>query len=165
MNTSGGEAPNRDAAMEVYKAVFETWRSQVDSSWQRSNYFAAFETAGLAGGWLLVSGSRIVEVLACSIFSSLGIALTVVWYKNNKKVHTYVRHWWDSVRKCEKELKLAPYDFAEKLEEHQEKQKMVQYRELIQWLPKLFGIGWIALLVIAISRGAWLLCLYSRHSR
>jgi hypothetical protein len=31
--------------LDLYKIIFETWRSQVDSSWQRSNYFAAFETA------------------------------------------------------------------------------------------------------------------------
>lgn len=41
-------ASNTQASMEVYKTVFETWRAQVDSYWQRSNYFAAFETAALA---------------------------------------------------------------------------------------------------------------------
>ena len=101
MNTSGGEAPNRDAAMEVYKAVFETWRSQVDSSWQRSNYFAAFETAGLAGGWLLVSGSRIVGSLSLAVsFLHLESPSRQCATKTTRRFTHTLRHWWDSVRKC-----------------------------------------------------------------
>jgi len=48
------ERSDTDVSIEVYKVVFETWRSQVESYWQRSNYFAAFETAALTGCWYLV---------------------------------------------------------------------------------------------------------------
>ncbi len=41
----------RNDLMEVYKTISDTWRSQVDSSWQRSTYFAAFEIAALGGCW------------------------------------------------------------------------------------------------------------------
>lgn len=164
MKTSVNEVMGRNDTMEVYKAVFETWRSQVDSYWQRLNYFAAFETAAITGGWLLVSGPRISEVGAGCLFSALGIALTVVWHKSNDKMSRYVRHWWNSIRECERELRLHPYDFAQKLEEQQDKQKAEQktaeYHVLIQYVPKLFGVGWIALLVIAVYRGVVLWCRY-----
>ena len=52
------ELSERPASMEVYKTIFETWRSQVDSYWQRNTYFAAFETAALAGCWYLVEHSH-----------------------------------------------------------------------------------------------------------
>ena len=35
--------------MDVYKVMWDTWRSQVDSYWQRSGYFALFETAAIGG--------------------------------------------------------------------------------------------------------------------
>ncbi len=55
--------------MEVYKTIFDTWRSQVDSSWQRSSYFAAFEIAAVGGCWLLVSGLTRLPVGAGIVFS------------------------------------------------------------------------------------------------
>ena len=51
-------APNErdgEQLFTVYQQLFETWRSQVDSYWQRSNYFAAFETAAIAGCWHILT--------------------------------------------------------------------------------------------------------------
>jgi hypothetical protein len=154
--------------MEIYKTAFETWRSQVDSYWQRSNYFAAFETAAITGGWLLASGPRLVEVGAGCLFSVLGFTLTLVWYKQDRKVSIYVRHWWDSIRECERKLNLTPYDFAQQLEtrqgERNAEQKTLEYQRLIKWVPKLFAIAWIALVISAICRGVVLWCRYG-HAR
>jgi hypothetical protein len=43
----GDEMEIRDR-LEVYKTLFETWRFEVNSHWQRSSYFAAFETVAVA---------------------------------------------------------------------------------------------------------------------
>jgi hypothetical protein len=147
----------RTELLDLYKMTFETWRSQVDSYWQRSNYFALFETAAIGGGWYLVSGARALEILSGVGFSILGICLTVVWYRNNTKTHAYVRHWWDALRTIEERLNLSPNDFATQLENKQENQHKnekgeKQYRVLIQRVPILFGIGWMALLLVAVIR-------------
>ena len=78
--------------MDVYKVMWDTWRSQVDSYWQRSGYFALFETAAIGGCWYLASGRCLLEMVAGIGSSILGIALTAVWHRNNEKMHIYVRH-------------------------------------------------------------------------
>lgn len=48
------EISDARASEDVYKTISDTWRYEVDSYWQRNNYFAAFETAALAGCWYVV---------------------------------------------------------------------------------------------------------------
>jgi hypothetical protein len=89
--------------LEVYKNTFETWRFEVDSYWQRNTYFAAFETAAIAGCWYLLEKEKLPIGLSFAIFGS---ALTVIWFWNNVAVHTYIKYWWDSVKASEKALSL-----------------------------------------------------------
>src|SRR5258708_17300276 len=107
----------RNGMMGVYKAIFDTWRSQVDSSWQRSNYFAAFEIAAIGGCWLLVSDEkRLLPVAAGIAFSIGGLWLTRIWYRSTKKTQAYVRHWWESLIEVENGLGLNAFAFAQQLE-------------------------------------------------
>jgi len=99
--------PERRDLVEVYKTVFETWRSQVESSWQRSTYFAAFEIAAIGGCWLLVSDEkRLLPVAAGIAFSIGGLWLTRIWYKSTTKTQAYVLHWWKGIIEVEKGLSL-----------------------------------------------------------
>ena len=92
---------------KLYEIIFETWRFQVNSYWQRSVFFAAFETAGIAGCWYVISGTSLQGCISGKLshpcigvlFSVLGIILTIVWYLNNKKTHAYVDYWWESLKK------------------------------------------------------------------
>ena len=158
MSTPGTNIPT-DRLMDVYKIIFDTWRSQVDSSWQRSSYFAAFEIAAIGGCWFLVSGRKIFQAGSGLAFSFGGLILTVIWHLSTKKTQTYVRHWWDSIRAIEKALALSPYDFAQQLESQQENAAGVKYQMLVRWIPILFGSAWILLFLIAAVR---LLCLCTR---
>jgi hypothetical protein len=94
---------------EVYRTIFETWRYEVDSYWQRNNYFAAFETVALAGGWYVVEHKYAWSGLA---FSLLGICSTIVWLVTSIAVHKYIRYWWQSIKNIEAELSLDDYKFA-----------------------------------------------------
>jgi hypothetical protein len=139
----------RNDLMEVYKAIFDTWRSQVDSSWQRSNYFAAFEIAALGGCWLLVSDEkRLLPVVAGIAFSIGGLCLTWIWYRSTQKTQAYVRHWWDSLIEIENGLALNAYAFAQRLETKGKD----EYRKLLKKIPLLFGIAWVLLLIVAVGR-------------
>jgi len=140
------------ASTDVYKAIFETWRSQVDSYWQRSNYFAVFETAALAGCWSLTDHKHPAMGLLAAI---LGICLTVVWWCNNWVVHRYVDYWWKSLKDSERNLSLqsAGLAFASN---HPGSGSRVGYRYLVQIIPGLFMVAWMALAAYGINsvRGA-----------
>lgn len=141
----------RNDLMEVYKNISDTWRSQVDSSWQRSSYFAAFEIAALGGCWLLVSDEKRLLSVATGIAFSVGaLLLTRIWYRSTKKMHAYVRHWWESLIKIEDALRLETFAFARQLES----QGKDEYRHLLTQIPTLFGIAWVLLLLIGVIRFA-----------
>jgi hypothetical protein len=131
---------------DLYKLLFETWRSQVDSYWQRSNYFAAFETVAVAGCWHLLDTKHFWTEVGLSI---LGIALTITWFLNNRKTNSYVHHWWSAIIKLEEQMGLKPNDFATQIEG---RSKHFKYRNLVQTVPVLFGIAWIVLFAAGATK-------------
>jgi hypothetical protein len=70
-----GDSTNYSTELEVYRNVYETWRFEVDSYWQRNIYFAAFETAAIGGCWYLLEHQRLVMGL---VFAALGTGLTLL---------------------------------------------------------------------------------------
>jgi len=142
--------------MEVYKTIFETWRSQVDSYWQRNTYFAAFETAALAGCWYLVEHSHPGMGMFVSI---LAIGITIVWLLSNSAVHSYIEYWLKAIMTIEKKLSLDEegFDFASK---HPGSGALIRYSTLVQLVPMLFMIAWIGLFLVAFCY----LCSRCAHS-
>ena len=69
--------------LDVYKSLFETWRFQVNSHWQRSSFFAAFETVALAACWKLFADKpNTCTAILGVVLAVLGFFLTVVWFLN-----------------------------------------------------------------------------------
>jgi hypothetical protein len=134
----------QEQLVKVYEQIFDTWRSQVDSYWQRSNYFAAFETAAIAGCWHVLTMEHRVS-WAGTALSFLGIALTIVWIINNHKTHKYVRYWWDSLKTVEDKIGLTPHevDFVKR----HPGTGFPRYRYLAQIVPAIFLIAWVTLFV------------------
>lgn len=126
----------------TYKVMFETWRWQVDSYWQRSSYFAAFETAAIVGCWHLVDQKQ----WAGLPLSILGILLTIVWFLNNRKTHGYVDYWWRSLARIEAELGEG-VSFVT----NQRGSRHVQYHQLVQAVPIIFVSAWVGMLVLATN--------------
>jgi hypothetical protein len=137
-----------------YELTFETWRFQVDSYWQRSSYFAAFETAALAGVWEIITSRHWYTAL---IFSILGLVLTRVWFLNNQKTHAYVRYWWEALGKMESHLepiagsgqasKWAHPKLISEYDQNAAELKInrcecVPYSSLVQRIPKVFAVAW-----------------------
>jgi hypothetical protein len=129
---------------EVYRTIFETWRYEVDSYWQRNNYFAAFETAALAGCWYVVEHAHPKFGPA---FSLLGLVSTIVWLITSIAVHRYVDYWWNSIQKIEGQLSLEKdgLDFATK-----HPGSRLHPSILVHFIPALFAAGWIVILVFSI---------------
>jgi len=139
--------------IELYKTIFETWRFQVNSYWQRSSYFAAFETAAIAGCWHLVTGTP-AHYKAGAFVSALGVLLTIVWLLNNHKTHKYVEYWWGALRKIEERLDLPLSTTDGKTQEKSDfafvgrhpGSGQPPYSCLVQSVPVLFLMAWLALL-------------------
>ena len=129
---------------EVYKTIFETWRYEVDSYWQRNNYFAAFETAALAGCWYVVEHTHLWSGLA---FSFLGLASTIVWFSTSVAVHRYITYWWSSIQNIELELSLmnSGFDFARK-----HPGSGLHPSQLVHIIPILFTAAWVVVIAFAI---------------
>jgi hypothetical protein len=127
--------------LDIYKVIFQTWRWQVDSYWQRSSYFAAFETAAIAGCWHLVEQKRWQGLLV----SVLAILLTVVWFLNNLKTHGYVDYWWRALTKIEAKLGTQNVSFVT----NQGGSRYVQYHHLMQAVPVIFLSAWLVLVALA----------------
>lgn len=130
--------------LEVYKTAFETWRYEVDSYWQRNNYFAAFETAALAGCWYVVEHEQPWPGLA---FSILGLISAIIWFITSLAVLSYVRYWWSAVQAVEFQLPLkgSGLDFATR-----HPGSGLHPSRLVLAIPLLFGAAWIVILIYSI---------------
>lgn len=130
---------NSEHIIDIYKSLFETFRWQVDSYWQRSSYFAAFETAAIAGCWYLLDKDNKWLWAGFSV-SILGTALTIVWFLNNHKTHAYVEYWWNA-------LPLIEGPLGVNLARGQRGGGCIRYSYLVQAVPVMFFLAWSALLV------------------
>ena len=139
--------------LELYKSLFDTWRFEVNSHWQRSSYFAAFETVALGACWKLLTGPT-NERWAGAVFSVLGTVLTGIWFLNNQKTRYYARHWFEAV--CDVESRIIKrsgeqgIDFATRIL-HRRRKDLIGHPYLVQTVPVIFYIAWALLLLFRTS--------------
>ena len=136
-----------DLKRNVYGAVFETWRSEVDSYWQRNSYFAAFETAALAGCWYVIEKGYIH---VGAFFAVLGLSSAVIWLITSIAVHMYIGYWWRAIRTTESQLGLdrMGLDFASK-----HPGSGLHPSLLVFCIPVLFGAAWFVMFFISLHCG------------
>jgi hypothetical protein len=135
---------NHSAELEVYRNVYETWRFEVNSYWQRNAYFAAFETAAIGGCWYLLEKQTAVMGL---LFSILGTGLSLLWLWNNVAVHKYIKYWWQCIKDTERALGLhdSATDFANKHPGSSLKPSLGA-----KLVPVIFSLAWLSLVGYAI---------------
>jgi hypothetical protein len=136
----GDEMEIRDR-LEVYKTLFETWRFEVNSHWQRSSYFAAFETVAVAACWKLLGDTK--SVWAGIVLAVLGILLTEIWRRNNQKTHFYAVYWLGKVAEIEKRLSVEAKEsltFAAEIL-HRPRNGWIRHRHLVQAVPMIFFLA------------------------
>jgi hypothetical protein len=136
--------------VQIYKSLFDTWRFQVNSHWQRSSYFAAFETVAIGACWkVLTDGYRSTGIM----LSGLGIALTIVWFLNNRKTHFYAHYWFQAVGDVETKLMERTgehgIDFAGRLL-NRPRVDLLRHPNLVQAVPAIFSIAWFGLLSFGV---------------
>lgn len=140
--------------LEVYKTLFETWRFEGNSNWQRSSYFAAFETVAVAACWKLLADTK--SVSAGIALAVLGIVLTEIWRRNNQKTHFYAVYWLGKVAEIEKRLSVEakePLTFAAEIL-HRPRTGWLRHRHLVQAVPMIFFVAWAALLGVGLGHEA-----------
>jgi hypothetical protein len=138
--------------LEVYKVLFETWRFEVNSHWQRSSYFAAFETVAVAACWKLLDEQK--SAWAGIVLSILGMLLTEIWRRNNNKTHFYAVYWLGKVTELEARLSSESGDsvyFATEIL-NRPRTGWIRHRHLVQAVPMIFFVAWIMLLGLGVFR-------------
>jgi hypothetical protein len=141
---------DRKEFFELYKSLTETWRFEVNSHWQRSSYFAAFETLALAACWKLLSDDA--QFAGC-VLSALGICLTVVWFLSNRKTHFYAVYWLNTVSAIERKLALGEegVDFATQIL-NRPRTDLIKHRHLVQAVPLIFFTAWTGLFLRGVYK-------------
>ncbi len=140
--------------LDIYKTLFETWRFEVNSHWQRSSYFAAFETVAIAACWRLLDDTSFVW--AGVMLSLLGIALTEIWRRNNNKTHFYALYWLGRVADLERTISkhcAEEIDFATAIL-NRPRTDRIRHRDLVQAVTKLFFIAWVTLLLLGLMKAS-----------
>ena len=154
----------KDEFFRLYGLIMENWRFQVNSNWQRTNYFALFETALLGGTWKIISEGHVVSGFAAAL---LGIVLTLIWLLNDVKAGSYIAYWWASLGSMEKALWPTvaegekeppwPLNFVSNYDLNARmygipKLSWPSYHGLMRAVPGLFFVGWFSILVFAYYR-------------
>jgi hypothetical protein len=145
--------------LEIYKTLFETWRFQVNSHWQRSSFFAGFETVALAACWKLFDDKPDkYTILLGAFLALLGVALTVVWYLINNRTHKYALYWLEQVGEVETRIMAGNsewgIDFAKRVLDSQRTtitSSRIGHHQLERAVPLVFIAAWIALLLYGIT--------------
>lgn len=134
--------------IKLYSSLLETWQFQVNSHWQRSSFFAAFETVAVGACWKLLAGKSSGWSTTLAAF---GILLTAIWYLINNKSHSYAEYWLRAVSDMEK--RFAANDpqlaYATALLTRP-RNSWIRHRYLEKAVPALFLAIWTILFVDGI---------------
>jgi hypothetical protein len=154
---------NKGELLQIYGLLFENWRFQINSNWQRTNYFAVFEIAALGGVWKIISERYIVSGF---VAASLGFLLTIIWFLNDIKAGKYIDYWWQSLSRIEKDIassgaqgegpRLPALDFVSNYFHNCEIYKIERlgwprYQTLMRAVPKIFMLAWFCCWLFALS--------------
>jgi hypothetical protein len=151
--------------LQIYRTLFETWRFQVNSHWQRSSFFSAFETVGLVACWKLFTDKPDAHPFLGALLALLGLVLTVVWFLINDRTHEYAIYWLKAVGEIESRVMRNgsewEIDFAKKILDDKHTpipRSMIHHHQLEKAVPSLFLIAWIALLLFGAGHSQAIGC-------
>jgi hypothetical protein len=143
-----------DNLVQLYWAILERWGAQVDSYWTRTNYFAVFEVAAIAGMWVVLDDKDITirhwYVVAISLL--IVIVLTAGWIFSNLKSYDYHMYWWSVLREIERDngWSVSP-DYVSAYETRRSRHpilRRLQYHTFTNWVvPIAFFIFWVSLVI------------------
>ena len=124
--------------------AWENWRFQVDSGWNRSNYFAVVETVALAGAWQVLDQNKYPKTAL--FFAFLGLISTIIWFLNDLINHTYILYWWRSAN--------ASQDYEKEAKNlgigRWWPNVGLKYSHLMHIIPIIFGAAWVWMLGLFI---------------
>lgn len=148
LQTESAAVRPEDTVVQLYWAVLETWGTQVDSYWTRTNYFAAFEIAAMAGTCVLLGQKDLTLGHLCL---PLALLLTLGWIFSNLKSHAYVEYWWNVLKEIEaRDEWLRKPDYVSNYESRRRKPAALlrfRYSVFTNWLvPVFFLAAWLLLL-------------------
>jgi len=117
-------------------SAWENWRFQVNSGWNRSNYFAVVETIALTGAWQVLQRREYPKTAL--FFAFLGLLSTIIWLLNDLVNHAYILHWWRATDQSE--------GYEEEAKGRWWPGVGLKYSHLMHVIPIIFVAAWLWIL-------------------
>ncbi len=131
------------AQVEVYKAVAEHFRLNIREFWTRSSFFLVAHAALLSGFAVITTRDGEQDAAIGIILGTLGVAVAICWLVVAWISVRWIDRWRDRILSIEEVVdKYRCFDKAENV-------GGLRAQDVAKFLPLLFLIGWIALIVLA----------------
>jgi hypothetical protein len=132
------------ADLEIYKMVDEHFRQDIREYFQRSNFYLVVEAALLS---VFISRSSVQGKGASMMLplAILGLLLSGVWFLVMRGSLKWIQAW--RARRAAISKKLDRYQYHSEVEELVRFHPWESPTTISTYVPILFGIGWVALLV------------------
>ena len=138
--------------LAIFQLVVDHFKQDTREFWTRANFYLVAH-AGLFSAWVLsFSGLKAGSHFVNLIIPVLGVGVAVIWFIVLRGAITFLGRWRDQVVRLDRELdRFQCYVDVEGLVK---RNPLSSPSYVTQFLPVLFGVVWIAILV-AIPFG-WL---------
>jgi hypothetical protein len=135
------------AELEVYKAVANHYRQDVVQLWTRSNFYLIIH-AGLSSIIIATSSKNSFHPVVEIAFEICGLLLAIVWYDVAKSSIEWCKKWRNQLLKVE--LSVDPLKSYHSVEGKIPNCPMKRPSKYTLWVPVLFGMLWLTLLLVSI---------------
>jgi hypothetical protein len=138
--------PPSSVDLEVFKMVAEHFNQDLREFWVRNNMYL-FVTGVLVSVFASL-GSNEAYRMALPAF---GLLISLFWFAVSRGSYQWLRAWRNEL--CDIDLLVDRFQVFHRVERQVGRQrKMWSASWITQWLPVAVGIGWLALLILAIAQ-------------
>jgi hypothetical protein len=141
-----GAPRTSDVDLEVFKMVADHFNQDLREFWVRNNMYLFI--TGILVSVFASLGSNGAYRTAVPAF---GLLISIFWFAVSRGSYQWMRAWRHEL--CEIDLLLDRFQVFHRVErQFRQKHRMWSASWVTQWLPVAVGIGWLALLLLAIAQ-------------
>lgn len=134
--------------MEIFKIITEHFRQDIREFWTRANFFLLAH-AGLFSAFVVAYPTLAKDrtMIAMSI-PILGLIIAILWFMVLRSAVYWIQRWREQVIKLSK--KLDRFQCYAEVESSAKQRPFFQPAYVTQFLPLVFMIAWLAILVLIL---------------
>jgi hypothetical protein len=135
--------------LEIIRMVDQHFRDEASLFWQRSNFFLLAEAILFSTVVSTIQGESGLDRSLVIIVSAFGLVLTAFWYMAGSTGRKWLGHWRD--QRIELSETFDRYQRDAKVERIA-KEPWTTATQITQYLPLLFVLGWMGLVIQYLIR-------------